>query len=174
MPPPARYLDCTPVRPPALPFNPAWWSETAVALARGIVAENAFDRLPILADALEEAGCDDPLLLRHCRECPAHRPHCWVVSEVLDRPPVVEPPRMTEAEVRREVERVTGQAVLRPSDRPWDGPSPVRLRLFRAMPLAVAALIALWVVWANLNPPLTGTQFTVPAPTAPKAWATTR
>lgn len=41
-----------------------WYKETAQALVAGIVAENAYDRLPILADALEEEGCDSYALLQ--------------------------------------------------------------------------------------------------------------
>jgi hypothetical protein len=59
-------------------------SETVTALVRGIVADNAFDRMPILADALEEAGNDDPVLLGHCRnDC--HEPECWVIGALLGR-----------------------------------------------------------------------------------------
>ena len=51
----------------ALPADPAWLTRDVVALARGIRVDRAFDRLPILADALEEAGCSDETVLRHCR-----------------------------------------------------------------------------------------------------------
>src|SRR5262249_41096285 len=49
---------------------PAWlsWNERTVQrLAQAIDAENSFERLPILADALEEAGCDAAEILAHCR-----------------------------------------------------------------------------------------------------------
>jgi hypothetical protein len=46
-----------------LSFDHRWRTETSVALAAGIYAERAFDRMPILADALEEAGCDHAGLL---------------------------------------------------------------------------------------------------------------
>lgn len=75
-----RCIVGNPFRPVA--FDPRWRSETAVALA----AERAFDRLPILADALEEAGCDHPDVLAHCRD--PHQPHargCWVVDLVLGK-----------------------------------------------------------------------------------------
>jgi hypothetical protein len=72
------------------PFSPvafaeSWRSETAVALAAGIYAERAFDRLPILADALEEAGCDHPDVLTHCRGPGPHARGCWVVDGVLGK-----------------------------------------------------------------------------------------
>lgn len=72
-----------PFRPVA--FDPAWRSETAVAFATGIYADRAFDRLPILADVLEEAGCDHPDILAHCRGPGAHARGCWVVDLVLNR-----------------------------------------------------------------------------------------
>lgn len=46
-------------------FDPAWRTGTAVSLARGIVEVRAFDRMPILADALQDAGCDNPELMAH-------------------------------------------------------------------------------------------------------------
>lgn len=64
-------------------INPAWLTETVVALATGIAANSAFDRLPILADALEEAGCDDEEILSHCRGRKPHECGCWVVDLVL-------------------------------------------------------------------------------------------
>jgi hypothetical protein len=68
-----------------LVFAPHWRSETAVSLATGIYDERAFDRLPILADALEEAGCDNADVLAHCRGDGPHARGCWVVDGVLGR-----------------------------------------------------------------------------------------
>jgi hypothetical protein len=61
-------------------WEPSWRTETAVALATGIHIDNAFDRLPILADALEEAGCDNEAVLTHCRGPGPHARGCWVVD----------------------------------------------------------------------------------------------
>lgn len=72
-----------PFRPVA--FDLRWRSDTAVSLASGIYAERAFDRLPILADALEEAGCDHPDVLSHCRGPGPHVRGCWVVDGVLGK-----------------------------------------------------------------------------------------
>lgn len=66
-------------------FDPAWRSETAVALAAGIYQERAFDRFPMLAGALEEAGCDHPDILTHCRNPGIHARGCWVVDSVLGK-----------------------------------------------------------------------------------------
>jgi hypothetical protein len=68
---------------PSRSFDTKWQTETVLALAKAIEAEDAFDRLPILADALEESGCDNIELLRHCRECERHGPWCWVLRTVL-------------------------------------------------------------------------------------------
>ncbi|MEO2090623.1 MAG: hypothetical protein ABGY75_14150 [Gemmataceae bacterium] len=78
-----QELFGNPFRPVA--FDPASRSETAVALAAGIYAERAFDRLPILADALEEAGCDHADVLAHCRGPGPHARGCWVVDRVLGK-----------------------------------------------------------------------------------------
>lgn len=76
--------SCSPLSPlgeDGLPwrFDNRWCSETVVLLAVGIHTDQAFDRLPILAEALEEAGCDDEVILAHCRQCCQHHPECWVV-----------------------------------------------------------------------------------------------
>jgi hypothetical protein len=75
------------------PFQPwfvltAWlrWNDgTIPKLAQGIYEERAFDRLPILADALEDAGCDDAELLAHCRGPGPHVRGCWVVDLLLGK-----------------------------------------------------------------------------------------
>jgi hypothetical protein len=45
----------------------------------------AFDRLPLLADALEEAGCADADILAHCRSGGGHLRGCWVVDLLLGK-----------------------------------------------------------------------------------------
>jgi hypothetical protein len=67
----------------AVAFDPTWltWNGgTVVHLAQSIYDDRAFDRLPILADALEEAGCADPDILGHCRSGGGHVRGCWVVD----------------------------------------------------------------------------------------------
>lgn len=78
-----RCIFGNPFRP--IVFADSWRSETAVALASAIYAERAFDRLPILADALEEAGCDHADVLSHCRGSGPHARGCWVVDRVLGK-----------------------------------------------------------------------------------------
>jgi hypothetical protein len=69
-------------------LNPAWlnWnSATVPRIARAIYEEQAFDRMPILADALEEAGCTDALMLDHCRSGGEHVRGCWVVDVLVGK-----------------------------------------------------------------------------------------
>jgi hypothetical protein len=54
-------------------------------LAQGIYEERAFDDLPVLADALEEAGCDQPDLLAHLRGPGPHVRGCWAVDLLLGK-----------------------------------------------------------------------------------------
>lgn len=60
-----REMFGNPFRPVVI--DPSWVTSTVVALARGIEVDSAADRLPILADALEDAGCDDPNVLLSLR-----------------------------------------------------------------------------------------------------------
>ena len=65
-------------------FDPRWKTADVVELARAIHDEQAFERLPVLADALMDAGCDEPAVIAHCREPGAHYRGCWVIDAVLD------------------------------------------------------------------------------------------
>jgi hypothetical protein len=70
----------------ALPDQRAWlsWHDgTIPRLAQCIYDERAFDRLPILADALEDAGCANAEILAHCRGNGTHVRGCWVVDLLL-------------------------------------------------------------------------------------------
>jgi hypothetical protein len=78
-----RDIFGNPFRPVA--FNPRWRTADAVGLARGIYEERAFDRLPLLADALMDAGCGDDQVLEHCRSEGPHVRGCWVVDLVLGK-----------------------------------------------------------------------------------------
>jgi hypothetical protein len=69
-------------------LNPAWlaWNYgTVCKIAQAIYEERAFDRLPILADALEDAGCDNADILAHCRSEGPHVRGCWVVDLILGK-----------------------------------------------------------------------------------------
>ena len=71
-------------RPAALaPSWLAWNDGTVRKMAQAIYDARAFDRLPLLADALEDAGCTDAAILSHGREPGEHVRGCWVVDLVL-------------------------------------------------------------------------------------------
>jgi hypothetical protein len=72
-----------PFRP--LTINPSWLTSTVLALATGIYDEKAFDRMPILADALQDAGCDNEQILNHCRQPGVHVRGCFVVDLLLNK-----------------------------------------------------------------------------------------
>ena len=78
-----REVFGNPFRPVA--GRPAWLTPTATGLAHAIYTAHAFDRLPVLADALEEAGCNRPEVLAHCRGDGPHVRGCWVVDLVLGK-----------------------------------------------------------------------------------------
>lgn len=67
-------------------FDPGWlrWNGgTAALIAEGIRKFRTYVELPVLADALEEAGCKEGKLLRHLRERVAHSRRCWALRFVL-------------------------------------------------------------------------------------------
>ncbi|MDY3562259.1 hypothetical protein R5W23_003721 [Gemmata sp. JC673] len=64
-------------------FAPEWRTATTVALARHMYETRDFSALPILADALQDAGCDDAAVLTHCRGLGPHARGCWVLDWVL-------------------------------------------------------------------------------------------
>jgi hypothetical protein len=75
------------------PFQPVktepawrrWQGGTVVRLAEVIDARSRFGDLPVLADALEEAGCTEPTLLEHLRATRHHCRGCWVLDLVLGK-----------------------------------------------------------------------------------------
>jgi hypothetical protein len=64
-------------------FDPSWRSETAVALALQQYERRDFLLMPILGDALQDAGCEDEGILNHCRGSGPHVRGCHVVDLVL-------------------------------------------------------------------------------------------
>lgn len=63
-------------------FDPAWRTPAVASVAKAIYDERNCASLPILADALEDAGCTDATLLMHCREPRQHGRGCWAVDLV--------------------------------------------------------------------------------------------
>jgi hypothetical protein len=81
-----REVFGNPFRPPALgPAVLAWNGGTVRRVAQALYDERAFDRLPVLADALEDAGCAEADLLSHCRGPGPHMRGCWAVDLCLGR-----------------------------------------------------------------------------------------
>ena len=79
-----REVVGNPFRPVA--FDPAWRTTDVLLLARGIYEERAFDRMPILADALQDAGCDSDDILSHLRDTKqTHVRGCWALDLVLGK-----------------------------------------------------------------------------------------
>lgn len=78
-----RDVFPNPFRP--VTFGPNWRTETAVRLARGMYESRAFSAMPILADALQDAGCDHPDVLAHCRDDQLHVRGCWVVDLIMGK-----------------------------------------------------------------------------------------
>ena len=66
-------------------FDPAWRTSDALALANAMYSNRDIGAMPILADALQEAGCDDEDVLSHCREPREHVRGCWVVDLLLGK-----------------------------------------------------------------------------------------
>src|SRR5262249_13111573 len=66
-----------------LTADPAWRTPKVVSLARAIYDGRDFERMPQLADALEEAGCADAALLDHCRRPDGHVRGCWALDLLL-------------------------------------------------------------------------------------------
>jgi hypothetical protein len=60
-------------------------TDTVRSLAAAIYAERAYDRLPVLADAVEEAGVTDPAMLDHLRHGTAHARGCWALDLLLGK-----------------------------------------------------------------------------------------
>jgi hypothetical protein len=72
-----------PFRPVAL--DPAWRTSTVTALAGQMYESRDFGAMPILADALQDAGCTNDDILDHCRGTGSHVRGCWVVDSVLGK-----------------------------------------------------------------------------------------
>jgi len=71
---------------PTAIFDPVWlrWNDGTVRkMAEAIYQDNTFADVPILADALEEAGCENFAILHHCRAKIRHYRGCWVVDAIL-------------------------------------------------------------------------------------------
>jgi hypothetical protein len=104
---------------------PSWlcWNDgTVVKIAQSIYDERRFEDLPILADALEDAGCDNEDILAPCRQSDAHVRGCWVVDLILGK-------------------EGSRSAAHSGPFRPWAAPVAVRDRLFLTRPVTTPFLL---------------------------------
>jgi hypothetical protein len=72
-----------PFRPVSV--DPEWLTSTVVSLARQMYESRDFSTMPILADALQDAGCDNADILNHCHSDGPHVRGCWVVDKLLSK-----------------------------------------------------------------------------------------
>jgi hypothetical protein len=78
-----RCVFGNPFRP--VTADPRWLTSSVVTLAQTMYDSRDFTPIPILADALEEAGCDNADVLAHCRGPGPHVRGCWVVDLLLGK-----------------------------------------------------------------------------------------
>jgi len=78
-----RCVFGNPFRP--ITLDARWRTATVTKMARALYEERNFEDLPILADALEEAGCTNADILGHCRGSAPHVRGCWVVDLLLGK-----------------------------------------------------------------------------------------
>jgi hypothetical protein len=78
-----RVIFGNPFRPVTIAL--AWRTPTVLSQAEAINAEKAFERLPMLADALVHVGCADAHVLNHCGGPGPHVRGCWVIDALLGK-----------------------------------------------------------------------------------------
>jgi hypothetical protein len=78
-----REIFCNPLRPVSV--APTWRTPQAIAIAQTVYDERQWQDLPLLADALEDAGCTDEAILSHCRGPGPHARGCWPVDLLLGK-----------------------------------------------------------------------------------------
>jgi hypothetical protein len=76
-------LPRNPFRPVTL--NPTWLTSTVLALAQQMYESRDFSPMPILADALQDVGCDNEDILNHCRQPGEHVRGCCCVDLLLGK-----------------------------------------------------------------------------------------
>jgi hypothetical protein len=90
-----RCLLGNPFRPVSL--DPRWLTLTVASIAQTCHDERSFADLPVLADALEDAGCSEAAILDHCREVGPHARGCWLVDLIrLSGTPGARPSNLVE------------------------------------------------------------------------------
>lgn len=81
LPPHIRDIFGNPFRP--ISFDSSWLTSTVVSLARQIYDSRDFTAMPILADALQDAACNNTAILDHCRGPGPHVRGCWCLDLLL-------------------------------------------------------------------------------------------
>ena len=82
-----QLLHCIfgPLRFRPVTLNPAWQTASVLSLAQSIYDQRQFENMSILADALEDAGCDNGEVLTHCRQLGEHVKGCWCIDRILGK-----------------------------------------------------------------------------------------
>ncbi|QJW97303.1 hypothetical protein [Frigoriglobus tundricola] len=65
--------------------EPSWRTSTVLSFASQMYDSRNFSLMPILADALQDAGCDNPDILNHCRQSGEHVRGCWMVDLIMGK-----------------------------------------------------------------------------------------
>jgi hypothetical protein len=81
----AVFRDLVPNPFLALSWDPDWLTSTVRDLAAQVYAAHEFYSMRILADALQDAGCEDEQILNHCRGDRLHARGCWVLDAILGK-----------------------------------------------------------------------------------------
>ena len=79
----ARDIFGNPFRP--ITLSPSWLTSTVISLAQQMYDSRDFSAMPILADALMDASCDNEIILAHCRGPGPHTRGCWVLDLLTGR-----------------------------------------------------------------------------------------
>ena len=76
-----RDIYGNPFRPIA--FDPGWRTPEVLHLAENIYRSGAFERMPVLFNALRNAGCQEGVILAHCHRNHPHVRGCWLLDSIL-------------------------------------------------------------------------------------------
>jgi hypothetical protein len=76
-----RDIFGNPFRP--VEFDPRWRTSTTVDVARHMYDSRTFEVMPVLADALQDAECNNVFVLGHCHRSGPHVRGCWVLDSLL-------------------------------------------------------------------------------------------
>lgn len=66
-----------------IPFDAAWRTRDVMGMSKQMYESRDFTAMPFLADALQEADCENEAILTHCRDAREHVRGCWVLDQVL-------------------------------------------------------------------------------------------